>query len=83
MYLVRSSKFLIKRNSFSIWWARPEAIESQATPELVEFPEKTMSNPEKRNLEITQLLDALRRGEVQSNERLIPILYAELRKPEP
>ena len=39
-----------------------------------------MSNAETAKLEITQLLDALCRGEVESNERLIPILYAELRK---
>jgi RNA polymerase sigma factor (TIGR02999 family) len=39
-----------------------------------------MSNPETTKLEITQLLDALCRGEMQSHERLIPILYAELRK---
>ena len=39
-----------------------------------------MSNPETAKLEITKLLDALCRGETESNERLIVILYAELRK---
>ena len=39
-----------------------------------------VSNPEKMDLEITRLLEELCRGEVQSNERLIPLLYAELRK---